>query len=54
MQLVQWISEGAHNLLQVRTATLNDDLASIFERWSPGLKINEKVEMQEIPLKKVA
>ena len=53
-QQMQWTPEGAHNLLQVRTATLNDDLSKNFERWYPGLKINERIEMKKIPLKKVA
>lgn len=38
-QQMQWTSEGAHYLLQVRTAALNDDLDRFFERWYPGLNI---------------
>jgi hypothetical protein len=53
-QQMQWTLEGAHNLLQVRIATLNDDLAKNFERWYPGLKINDRIGGQEIPLKKAA
>ena len=39
-QQMQWSHQGAHYLLQARTATLNGDLTGYFERWYPGLKIN--------------
>ena len=39
-QQMQWSTVGAHYLLQTRTATLNGDLASHFERWYPCLKIS--------------
>jgi len=38
-QQMQWTTAGAHYLLQVRTATLNEDLAKHFERWYPGVNI---------------
>ena len=38
-QQMQWTPEGAHYLLQARTATLNDDLSKHFENWYPGIKI---------------
>jgi hypothetical protein len=35
--------------LQARTAALNGDLSGNFERWYPGLKINEvPVKQQQI------
>jgi hypothetical protein len=37
-QQMRWTQRGAHQLLQVRTRVLNDDLRSTFERWYPGLK----------------
>jgi hypothetical protein len=33
---MQWTPEGAHLLLQVRTRTLNGDLAFTFRRWYPA------------------
>ena len=39
-QQMQWSPMGAHYLLQARTAALNGDLPTYFERWYPGLKIN--------------
>ena len=40
-QQMQWTHEGAHYLLQTRTAVLNGDLKTHFERWYPGLKIQD-------------
>jgi len=45
-QQMQWSQEGAHYLLQARTAALNDDLPHHFERWYPGLKINDCIDGQ--------
>lgn len=36
-QQMRWTPRGAHLLLQVRTRVLNDQLASDFHRWHPGL-----------------
>ena len=36
-QHMQWSEEGAHNLLQVRTRVLNNDLRRVFDRWYPTL-----------------
>ena len=47
-QQMQWSPQGAHYLLQARTATLNGDLAKHFERWYPGLKINRSETMPSI------
>lgn len=38
-QQMQWTPEGAHYLLQTRTAVLNGDLSKHFESWYPGIKI---------------
>lgn len=36
-QYMWWSEEGAHNLLQVRTGVLNNDLRRVFDRWYPAL-----------------
>ena len=41
-QQMQWSQQGAHYLLQVRTATLNGELSGLFEQWYPGLHIEKK------------
>ena len=46
-QQMQWTHEGAHALLQTRTAVLNGDLQDTFRRWYPGLKIEATVSGQE-------
>jgi hypothetical protein len=38
----------------VRTAALNGDLPSYFERWYPGLKISNDNEIVKEELKKAA
>ena len=35
-QQMRWTPRGAHLLLQVRTCVLNDDLATVFQRWYPA------------------
>jgi hypothetical protein len=40
-QSMQWTPEGAHLLLQVRTWTLNGDLAATFRRWYPALSVED-------------
>lgn len=45
-QQMQWTHRGAHNLLQTSAAVLNGELKDHFERWYPGLKIengNEEI-----------
>jgi len=37
-QQMQWSPEGAHALLQTRTATLNGELGQCFQRWYPVFK----------------
>ena len=41
-QQMRWTPEGAHALLQVRTAVLNRELSDHFNRWYPGLAINDE------------
>ena len=36
-QQMRWTKVGAHNLLQVRTQVLNDDLYQLFCQWYPGM-----------------
>ncbi len=43
-QPMQWTHQGAHYLLQTRTAVLNGELKDHFERWYPGFKIEESHE----------
>lgn len=39
-QQMQWTKRGAHQLLQVRTRTLDGTLRPTFETWFPGLAAN--------------
>ena len=40
-QQMRWSPESAHRLLQVRTAVLNDELATHFQHWNPGFTMND-------------
>ena len=42
---MKWSERGAHNLLQVRTKVLNDELRETFGRWYPGMR-NESAETE--------
>jgi len=48
-QQMQWTHEGAHYLLQTRTAVLNGDLKSLFERWYPKLRVGNSAKGSGIP-----
>jgi hypothetical protein len=48
-QSMQWMPEGAHLLLQVRTRTLNGDLAATFHTWYPTLPLEDQ-PLDHIPL----
>jgi hypothetical protein len=37
----RWTESGAHNLLQVRTKVLNDQLRESFVRWYPGMQTEQ-------------
>jgi hypothetical protein len=39
---MQWTPEGAHLLLQVRTRTLNDELAATFGKWYPASSLEDR------------
>jgi hypothetical protein len=41
-QSMQWTPEGAHLLLQIRTRTLNGDLAATFRQWYPTLSLQDQ------------
>ncbi len=36
-QQMRWTRPGAHNILQLRTKTLNNELRDIFKGWYPGM-----------------
>jgi hypothetical protein len=42
---MQWSEAGAHNLLQVRTKVLNDELRETFARWYPGMRTDQEANM---------
>jgi hypothetical protein len=41
-QQMRWTPEGAHLLLQVRTRTLNHELAATFRGWYPSLTLDDR------------
>ena len=47
-QQMQWSQQGAHCLLQTRTAVLNDELRAQFEQWYPSMKEDPKISNTEI------
>jgi hypothetical protein len=51
---MHWSPEGAHCLLQTRTAVLSDELRGHFERWYPELRIGVDDEEYEMPVKQTA
>jgi len=42
----RWTKKGVHNLLQVRTQLLNEELNQTFHKWYPGMK-PQKVSKSE-------
>ena len=40
-QQMAWADQNAHDLLQVRTTVLNDELRDHFEQWYPSMAANE-------------
>src|SRR5262249_42139425 len=40
-QQMRWTPEGAHLLLQVRTRTLNGELAATFRAWYPAFALHD-------------
>lgn len=45
-QQMAWVSQNAHDLLQVRTSVLNDELRGQFEQWHPSMAANESTEVK--------
>jgi hypothetical protein len=48
-QSMQWTPEGAHLLLQIRTRTLNGDLAATFRQWYPALSLKDQSDADNLP-----
>jgi hypothetical protein len=44
---MQWTESGAHNLLQIRTKVLNNQLRETFVRWYPGMQNEQELEIQK-------
>ena len=44
-QQMRWSESGAHNLLQVRTKVLNDQLRETFVSWYPGMQTEQETEI---------
>jgi hypothetical protein len=38
-QKMRWTERGCHNVLQLRTRVINDELRSVMQGWYPGLQI---------------
>jgi hypothetical protein len=53
-QQMQWTQEGAHYMLQTRTAVLNNDLQDDFSRWYPGICISHSKKNEVLKMKKAA
>ena len=47
-QSLQWTPAGAHLLLQVRTRTLNGDLAATFHKWYPAFSLTDQPADDEL------
>jgi hypothetical protein len=48
-QQMQWTESGAHNLLQIRTKVLNNQLRETFVRWYPGMQKNRSWKFTRRP-----
>jgi len=46
-QQMRWTESGAHNLLQVRTKVLNNQLLETFVRWYPGMQIDQETQIEK-------
>lgn len=44
---MRWSEAGAHNLLQVRTKVINDQLRETFLRWYPGMQTEQETEIEK-------
>ena len=45
-QQMAWSDQNAHDLLQIRTAVLNDELREKFEQWYPSMAANDVTTAQ--------
>jgi len=49
-QQMRWTPDGAHLVLQIRTRTLNGELAVTFRTWYPALALEDHaIPVQELP-----
>src|SRR5271157_2524437 len=46
-QQMRWTESGAHNLLQIRTKVLNNQLRGTFVRWYPGMQNEQETDSEE-------
>jgi len=46
-QQMRWTESGAHNLLQIRTKVLNNQLRETFVRWYPGMQNEQETQIQK-------
>jgi len=46
-QQMRWTKQGAHRMIQVRTATLNDELQDAFCRWYPKME-HKNIQIQNM------
>ena len=44
---MRWTESGAHNLLQIRTEVLANQLWETFVRWYPGMQNEQETEIQK-------
>jgi len=51
-QQMQWSPQGAHYLLQTRTAVLNGELRNQFKQWYPSMKVEDGASdpEEELPM----
>jgi len=45
-QQMAWADQNAHDLLQIRTVILNDELRNKFEQWYPSMDANDVTTVQ--------
>jgi hypothetical protein len=46
-QQMRWTESGAHNLLQIRTKVLNNQLRETFVRWYPGMQTEQETQIEK-------
>ena len=45
---MRWTERGAHQLLQVRTRVLNDELQDTFSGWYPEMELVRQPPLKEV------